>query len=252
MNDFETKLSMYVFPSTGDTFADDITAIRAEVYSSQGRSVTLSSADTNDYFFWYRQDPGKPPQFLLSIYGFKQSTEILKSDPRISTKLSEDKRGVDLEISSAAVTHSALYYCAVRPTVTGNTQSLYKNLTANSRSCTTLQTQSPRRHFLVLSTYLKMHSFRILVLVKPSVLKGNLTYLLIKSTTENDLQRKLSPAHQALFVVDVQIPQEQNMAYLLSFVSLEITPCMLQADIRQQAVKSHTHLHVCVKQSCTN
>uniref|UniRef100_A0A667WLI1 Immunoglobulin V-set domain-containing protein n=1 Tax=Myripristis murdjan TaxID=586833 RepID=A0A667WLI1_9TELE len=57
-------------------------------------------------------------------------------------------RGVDLEISSAAVTHSALYYCAVKPTVTGNTQSLYKNLTANSRSCTTLQTQSPRRHFL--------------------------------------------------------------------------------------------------------
>ncbi|XP_029930654.1 immunoglobulin omega chain-like [Myripristis murdjan] len=143
----------------GDTFADDVTAIRAEVYSSQGRSVTLScnysikaqslqwyrqypgsapqflllitdtttpdegstvtlsykyseKAGGNDYFFWYRQDPGKPPEFLLSIAGYQDSAELLKSDPRISTKLSEDKRGVDLEISSAAVTHSALYYCA--------------------------------------------------------------------------------------------------------------------------------------------
>uniref|UniRef100_A0A667WLJ8 Immunoglobulin V-set domain-containing protein n=1 Tax=Myripristis murdjan TaxID=586833 RepID=A0A667WLJ8_9TELE len=188
-----------------------LTPVKNEELSLEGSKVTLSynyskTADLNDYFFWYRQYPGKPPEYLLMITGLniKKEAESLKSDPRISTKLSEDKRGVDLEISSAAVTdsalyycptvtgntqslyrktrelaalhftlcssissaavtHSALYYCAVQPTVTGNTQSLYKNLTANSRSCTTLQTQSPRRHFLVLSTHFKMHSFRILV-----------------------------------------------------------------------------------------
>uniref|UniRef100_A0A668AEM3 Ig-like domain-containing protein n=1 Tax=Myripristis murdjan TaxID=586833 RepID=A0A668AEM3_9TELE len=108
-----------------------------DVIATEGETLTLActfeTTDSNPYLFWYKQE----------------SAQILKSDPRISTKMSEDKRGVDLEISSAAVTHSALYYCAVRPTVTGNTQSLYKNLTANSRSCTRLQTQSPRRHFLV-------------------------------------------------------------------------------------------------------
>uniref|UniRef100_A0A667WVT5 Ig-like domain-containing protein n=1 Tax=Myripristis murdjan TaxID=586833 RepID=A0A667WVT5_9TELE len=175
------------------TAADDISPVQDEVSGTEGQSVTLTCSYQTSYreiyLHWYRHQSDQTPQFIL-YKGAKGYTESLKSDSGISTKLSEDKRGVDLEISSAAVTHSALYYCAVKPTVTGNTQSLYKNLTANSRSYTTLQTQSPRRQFLVLSTYLKMHSFRILVLVKPSVLKGNLTYFLIKSTTENDFQKR--------------------------------------------------------------
>ena len=35
---------------------------------------------------------------------------------------------INMIISSAAVTNSAVYYCALRPTVTGNTNTLYKNL----------------------------------------------------------------------------------------------------------------------------
>uniref|UniRef100_A0A667WDC2 Ig-like domain-containing protein n=1 Tax=Myripristis murdjan TaxID=586833 RepID=A0A667WDC2_9TELE len=151
-----------VIATEGDTLTLACTFESSKVTLSYKYDKTAASTDS---FFWYRQYPGKPPEYLLMITGsnFTTRAESLKSDSGISTKLSEDKRGVDLEISSAAVTHSALYYCAVKPTVTGNTQSLYKNLTANSRSCTTLQTQSPRRHFLVLSTYFKMHSFRILV-----------------------------------------------------------------------------------------
>ena len=52
----------------------------------------------------------------------------MSSDPRFSAGLSDGNKRVDLEISSAALTDSALYYCAVRPTVTGNTHTLYKNL----------------------------------------------------------------------------------------------------------------------------
>ncbi|XP_029930652.1 uncharacterized protein LOC115375386 [Myripristis murdjan] len=98
----------------------DLEISSAEVTDSalyyEGSKVTLSynysKTTVGDYFFWYRQDPGKPPEFLLMITGTEKSAQILKSDSRISTKLTEDKRGVDLEISSAAVTHSALYYCA--------------------------------------------------------------------------------------------------------------------------------------------
>ncbi|KAJ4922441.1 hypothetical protein JOQ06_022937 [Pogonophryne albipinna] len=116
---------------------EDLTPVKTEEFSSEGSTVTLSyryskQATGTDYFFWYRQYPGEPPEFLLSISGlnFTNKAESLGSDTRIFTDLSEGKKRVDLQISSAAVTDSAVYYCAVKPTVTGNTNTLYKNLSS--------------------------------------------------------------------------------------------------------------------------
>ncbi|CAI5677028.1 unnamed protein product [Oreochromis niloticus] len=113
---------------------DQLTAVKDEESTLEGNTLTLSytysqDADVNDHFFWYQQYPGKPPEFLIHISGMNISrlSEFLKSAARFSTKLSGKKR-LDLQISSAAVTDSAVYYCAVRPTVTGNTETLYKNL----------------------------------------------------------------------------------------------------------------------------
>ena len=116
-------------------YSVDLTPVKKEENSLEGTTVTLSyrrsrTATGSDDLFWYRQYPGEPPQFLLYIsgLGIKKTAESLGSDKRFSTELTEEKTGVDLKISSAAVTDSALYYCALRPTVTGNTDSLYKNL----------------------------------------------------------------------------------------------------------------------------
>ncbi|KAI9518317.1 hypothetical protein NQZ68_038588 [Dissostichus eleginoides] len=113
---------------------EDLTALQKELFSPEGSTVTLSyryskHAAGGDYFFWYRQYPGEPPEFLLSISGasFTKKAESLESDTRFFTDLSEGKKRVDLSISSAAVTDSAVFYCAVEPTVTGNTNTLYKN-----------------------------------------------------------------------------------------------------------------------------
>ncbi|CAB1326180.1 unnamed protein product [Coregonus sp. 'balchen'] len=114
-------------------FCEDLTPLKKEEYCLEGTHVTLSynysrTASAGDEFYWYHQDTAQRPEFLLYISG---TGFIKKADPlntRISTKLNEEKNRLDLEISSAEVTDSALYYCAVRPTVTGNLHTLYKNL----------------------------------------------------------------------------------------------------------------------------
>ena len=121
-----------MFSSLGNSLEDDITAISAEVCSSEGRSVTLSctySVKANN-LQWYRQDPGSAPQFLLLITDTTQPyvVEAKPPIPRLNATLNLERNQVDLQISSAAVTDSAVYYCALRPTVTGNTNTLYKNL----------------------------------------------------------------------------------------------------------------------------
>ncbi|KAI9518259.1 hypothetical protein NQZ68_038530, partial [Dissostichus eleginoides] len=116
----------------GNSLEDALTASSAEVFSSEGRSVTLSCTYSvkADNLQWYRQHPGSAPQFLLLIIDTKQPyvVEAKPPIPRLNAKLNEERNQVDLQISSAAVTDSAVYYCALRPTVTGNTTLCTKTL----------------------------------------------------------------------------------------------------------------------------
>ncbi len=116
----------------GGSFANVITPVQTEVYKKEGENVTLScSYSSASTLQWYRQYPGSAPEFLLLILQatgkVSQMSEIVERDPRFSGKVNIEKTHVDLEISSATVTDSALYYCALKPTVTGNTRTLYKN-----------------------------------------------------------------------------------------------------------------------------
>uniref|UniRef100_A0A3B4WWS3 Ig-like domain-containing protein n=1 Tax=Seriola lalandi dorsalis TaxID=1841481 RepID=A0A3B4WWS3_SERLL len=101
---------------------DDITASSAEVFSSEGRTVTLSCnySGSGDYLYWYQQNSSSSPQFLIADYS--------ENTPGLSLQHDKENKEFHLNISSAAVTDSAVYYCALRPTVTGNTKTLYKNL----------------------------------------------------------------------------------------------------------------------------
>uniref|UniRef100_A0AAZ1Y319 Ig-like domain-containing protein n=1 Tax=Oreochromis aureus TaxID=47969 RepID=A0AAZ1Y319_OREAU len=101
---------------------DLLTPSKDAVMSLEGETVTVSCnySGSVSYFFWYKQKSSSHPQFLINEYS--EQTEKLKF------RKDQDKSEFYLEISSAAVTDSAVYYCAVRPTVTGNTKTLYKNL----------------------------------------------------------------------------------------------------------------------------
>ena len=84
--------------------------------------VNLSCTYDGDVrtLYWYHQYPGSRTQYLLLIVPGSRdvSSEQLKAEVDVNVKR------VDLLISSAAVSDSALYYCATEPT--GNPDTLYK------------------------------------------------------------------------------------------------------------------------------
>ncbi|KAF7706054.1 hypothetical protein HF521_019308, partial [Silurus meridionalis] len=119
-----------IFSMTGDSMADSIEPLFTHKAVDEGDDVTLpcnyKTSDPNNYLHWYRQHPKSNPVFLLFIY----DTTGLKSGsipPRLDVRVDKSNKRVDLIISSAAVSDSDLYYCALAPTVTGNPAALYKN-----------------------------------------------------------------------------------------------------------------------------
>ncbi len=74
---------------------------------------------------WYRQYAGLPPQFLILEYS-GVTTPANPPVPEITINHRKGERHVDLIISPAKVSDSALYYCALQPTVTGKQTTLQK------------------------------------------------------------------------------------------------------------------------------
>uniref|UniRef100_A0A3B3BX82 Ig-like domain-containing protein n=1 Tax=Oryzias melastigma TaxID=30732 RepID=A0A3B3BX82_ORYME len=116
-----------LFP--GLTAGDTISPDQDQLTGTEGKSVTMKcNYQTDSNFiqlYWYKHDSGKPPEFLISHTG--TGLMLLNPVSGFSFKVNDDKTQMDLQISSAAVTDSAVYYCAVKPTVTGNDKTLYKN-----------------------------------------------------------------------------------------------------------------------------
>ncbi len=116
-------------------FTDEITGygIRPDENTTvlmEDTNITLSCSyeGSIDSLYWYQQKPGSRPDILIMIdEASGYVTEANPPYPRLSVKRDKVQKRVHLEISSTAVTDSAMYYCALRPTVTGNTCTLYKN-----------------------------------------------------------------------------------------------------------------------------
>ncbi|KAL1280621.1 hypothetical protein QQF64_015221 [Cirrhinus molitorella] len=127
----ELHLVILLFVSTAAVFGNVIKPHKADVFAEEGSSVTLSCSFSDsgqtDYLHWYRQNEKSKPEFLVLTYSRAQEAQQSDVDPRFTVNITK-KEHVDLEISSAAVSDSALYYCALAPTVTGNTSALYKKL----------------------------------------------------------------------------------------------------------------------------
>uniref|UniRef100_A0A3P9ME36 Ig-like domain-containing protein n=1 Tax=Oryzias latipes TaxID=8090 RepID=A0A3P9ME36_ORYLA len=101
---------------------DLLKPLKDELMALEGDTVTLSCKYSGSVYNvqWYQQKLSSTPQFIMA--DFSEKTE------KFSVKHDKQKQEFQVQISSAAVTDSAVYYCAVRPTVTGNNKTLYKNL----------------------------------------------------------------------------------------------------------------------------
>ncbi len=90
----------------------------------EGKDVTLicSYTEAVQNLQWYRQYPGSKPEHLITFFETNPKSEL-----RLTAAADKAAKNMTLTISSTEVKDSAVYYCALEPTVTGNTTTLYKN-----------------------------------------------------------------------------------------------------------------------------
>ncbi|KAK7163304.1 hypothetical protein R3I93_007368 [Phoxinus phoxinus] len=120
----------FILLFSGDVSGEGIAPLSSSEVVSTADSITLAckynGSYSSDSLLWYRQYSSSKPEFLFLVSEANLEQPADPPIPGVSAKLSEEKNRVDLKISSALVTDSATYYCALKPTVTGNTKPLYK------------------------------------------------------------------------------------------------------------------------------
>ncbi|KAL7386803.1 hypothetical protein ABVT39_013840 [Epinephelus coioides] len=123
---FECKGEDRVIQPTGDVIA------------TEGHTVTLGCTfETNalsQTLFWYKQDGTHSPKFILSRIKGDDGNTPEESRERFSSTWNSTFRSVPLKIQKLQLSDSAVYYCALQPTVTGNTKTLYKNIMSKNNT----------------------------------------------------------------------------------------------------------------------
>ncbi|KAM3605264.1 uncharacterized protein V6R79_023176 [Siganus canaliculatus] len=123
----------FKFNQTGCKGQDEVTQTGGDVTATEGDSVKLNCSYKTSYtgsttLFWYKQDGNNSPKLVLSVFTFGKGNIENDFKKRFSSTLDSSTKSVPLQIQNLQLSDSAVYYCALRPTVTGNTKTLYKNL----------------------------------------------------------------------------------------------------------------------------
>uniref|UniRef100_A0A3B3Q558 T-cell receptor alpha/delta variable 14.0 n=1 Tax=Paramormyrops kingsleyae TaxID=1676925 RepID=A0A3B3Q558_9TELE len=125
--------SLLLFLALVGNKENTITSLTDTLHVVEGGNIKLSCNYSGSVrnLQWYRQYPRSAPKFLMLIT--ESSEPIQNTELRMSVQVNKNDKLLHLELSSTEVTDSAVYYCALNPTVTGNSLTLYKNLTASEQ-----------------------------------------------------------------------------------------------------------------------
>uniref|UniRef100_A0A8C1LIR0 T-cell receptor alpha/delta variable 36.2.12 n=1 Tax=Cyprinus carpio TaxID=7962 RepID=A0A8C1LIR0_CYPCA len=110
-----TNVLLQMFSFSAAVFGNVIKPNKTNVVYEEGSSVTLFCSlypGATDNLHWYRQYEKSKPEFLVLTYSSAKESQRSDVDPRFSVNIPKSEH-VDLKISSAPVSDSALYYCAL-------------------------------------------------------------------------------------------------------------------------------------------
>uniref|UniRef100_A0A671WEV2 Ig-like domain-containing protein n=1 Tax=Sparus aurata TaxID=8175 RepID=A0A671WEV2_SPAAU len=122
--------------------ADRVIQPTEDVIAAEGDTVTLDckfeTSNPSYYLFWYKQDGNNSPKFILSRIQRDDGNSPDEFKERFSSTLDSTSKSGPLKIQKLQLSDSAVYYCALQPTVTGNTKTLLNRKQSGERnSCFT-------------------------------------------------------------------------------------------------------------------
>uniref|UniRef100_A0A3Q2W173 Ig-like domain-containing protein n=1 Tax=Haplochromis burtoni TaxID=8153 RepID=A0A3Q2W173_HAPBU len=105
---------------------------QGDVIAAEGDTVTLGctfeTSASYSYLFWYKQELNDFPKYVLQrgTTGTADNAQEFPKD-RFDAEVDKKEKSVPLKIQKLQLSDSAVYYCALKPTVTGNSKTLAHN-----------------------------------------------------------------------------------------------------------------------------